>query len=392
MAIPRTLLQTTAADIAGLITEEATEGPHVDFKRDLPGSDGSSRHELLADVSAFANSSGGDLIYGIDEDGEARATAVFPATGNADAEARRIQDVLMNGLEPRAPGIQVHPVDVEGGFVVIVRVPQSWAAPHRVRTNQHFFVREGRRKRQLDVPEVRGLFLRSEHQAQRVRDFRTERLGKLVSGAVPVRLVEGPLLVVHLVPTQGALGLLQLDPVTYARERHLPALGTTLPGARLNIDGALSSGIRRKDGIDVYSQLFRDGFFETVQVLTRRTTTNRFNLASTAYEKDVITLVERFRSELEYMGAGQEMTCMLSLTDAVNVELGLSQMERFMMLDEQQGFFDRSTLVLPDVLLPADVSAGRALRPVFDLVWQSAGLEGSRNYNGEGNWVARQTQ
>lgn len=391
MSIPQTLSLTTASDIDSLITEQATEGPHLDFKRDLPGSDSSSRHELLADVSAFANSSGGDLIYGMDEDGEARATTIVPATGNADAEARRIQDVLMNGLEPRVPGIQVQPVDVAGGFVLIVRASQSWAAPHRVKTNQHFFVREGRRKRQLDVPEVRGLFLRSEHQAQRVRDFRTERLGKLVSGDVPVRLVEGPRLVVHLVPTQGALGLLQLDPVTYARERSLPALGPSLSGARLNIDGALGAGIRRADGIDVYSQLFRNGFFETVQVLLGRTERNRSALASTAYEKDVIALVERFRNELAHIGAGQEMTCMLSLTDAANVELGLAQMERFM-LDEQQGFFDRSTLVLPDVLLPPEIPAGRALRPVFDLVWQSAGLEGSRNYNEQGDWVARQAR
>lgn len=47
------------------------------------------------------------------------------------------------------------------------------------------------------------------------------------------------------------------------------------------------------------------------------------------------------------------------------------------MLDDHQGFFDRKTLVLPEVLLPADLSPEQALKPVFDLVWKSAGMERS---------------
>ncbi|OFU63959.1 hypothetical protein HMPREF3137_27330 [Achromobacter xylosoxidans] len=79
------------------------------------------------------------------------------------------------------------------------------------------------------------------------------------------------------------------------------------------------------------------------------------------------------------------MTCMVSLLDADHVELGLDR-HRYM-LDEHQGFFDRKALVLPDVLLPADLSAEQALKPVFDLVWQSAGLERSANYNIAGDWA-----
>jgi hypothetical protein len=242
MPLPRNLLQTTAADIQALVTNRTPEGAHLDLKRELQRLDGGGRHELLADISAFANSSGGDVIYGVEEDGEGRASAVVPQVGNVDAETLRLQDALMNGVEPRIPGLQVHSLAVDGGFVLVVRVPQSWAGPHRVRSNQHFFIREGPRKRQLDVPEIRGLFLRSEQQAQRVRDFRTERLGKIMAGEAPHRLVPGPLVVVHLVPTQAALGLVQVDPVAYVQDRTLPALGTRVPGARLNLDGAL--GVR----------------------------------------------------------------------------------------------------------------------------------------------------
>lgn len=59
MSLPSNLLETTQADIERLIADRTQEGPHLDFKRDLPGVwDNSAKHELLADVTAFANSGG----------------------------------------------------------------------------------------------------------------------------------------------------------------------------------------------------------------------------------------------------------------------------------------------------------------------------------------------
>lgn len=387
MTLPRNLLQTTANDIQALVADLVQESQHLDLKRDLPRNDGAGRHELLADISAFANSSGGDVVYGVAEDGEGRASAVVPHAGNADAEVLRIQDALMNGIEPRIPGLQVHPVTIEGGFVVVVRIPQSWAGPHRVKSNQHFFIRDGARKRQLDIPEIRGLFLRSENQSQRVRDFRTERLGKIIAGEAPHPLVAGPVVVLHLIPTQAALGLVHVNPVTYSRTRTLPALGVAVPGARLNLDGALGVRNPGPQGTHGYSQFFRNGFFETIKVLTTRLNSGRFSLPSVAYEREIITLLEQFRVELGHLEIGHEMTCMLSIVGADTVGLGLNPAD---WIDgENQGKFDRKTLVLPDVLLPADVSAAQVLRPVFDLVWQSAGIDQSVNYNANGVWAPR---
>jgi hypothetical protein len=50
--------------------------------------------------------------------------------------------------------------------------------------------------------------------------------------------------------------------------------------------------------------------------------------------------------------------------------------------------FDRQSLLLPDVLIPADVTPGKGMRPAYDLMCQSAGLEGSANYGPDGEWTA----
>ncbi len=111
----------------------------------------------------------------------------------------------------------------------------------------------------------------------------------------------------------------------------------------------------------------------------------RASLGRLAYEEQFIELLRRLRAEYVHLGIGTEMTCMVSLMDADHVELGC---DRYLYrLDDHQGFFDRKTLVLPDVLLPADLSPEQALKPVFDLVWQSAGMERSENYNAEGHWA-----
>lgn len=387
MALPRDLPTSVEDDISSLIAEQATEGTYLDFKRDIPGRNDAAKHEFLADVSAFANSAGGDLIYGVEEDGEGRAVTVVAQAGNPDQEARRLQDVLLHGVQPRIPGVQVQPVQVGGGFVLVVRVPQSWAGPHRVNTNQHFFVREGARKRQLDVPEIRGLFLKSERQAEAVRNFRTERLGRLMAGEAPHRLVPGALLIGHFVPTQAALGLVQVDPIPYMIDRALPILGVTIPGARVNADGALVVRNPGPEGTHGYSQLFRNGYFETVKVLTYAAG-ERAPLGSLAYEEHFIALLDRLRAEYQHLGIGLEMTCMISIIDANHVELGLDRWRYD--LDDHQGFFDRSILVLPDTLLSADQTAPQALHQVFDLVWQSAGLIRSFNYNEAGEWAPQQ--
>lgn len=386
MGLPPNLNDAQDEHVRSLISEGVAEGVHLDFKRELPRLDAAGRHELLADVSAFANASGGDLVYGVDEDGEGKATEVVPIAGNSDEEARRLLDSIFNGIEPRIPGVQIKTVSAAGGFVLIVRVPQSWTGPHRVKSNQHFFVREGGRKRQLDMPEIRGLFLRSDAQAQRVRDFRTERIGNFIAGRSPVRLVPGGLEVLHLVPTQSALGLVSVDPVQYVRNRTLPVIGSTVPNARINIDGALGVRPVSELGTHGYSLLFRNGFFETTKILTGRTKhRGRINLPSLAYEQELIVLLQRFRAELRHLGLGEEMTAMLTLVGAGDMELGLDP-NKFDVYDNE-GQFDREVLVIPDVLLPADQSEAVALKPLFDLVWHAAGMERSFNYNTAGEWV-----
>lgn len=400
MALPANLRETTQAHLESLIADQTQEGPHLDFKRELPAQwDNATKHEFLADVSAFANAAGGDLIYGIDEDGNAQAAAIIPQEVKNDEVVRRLLDFMLNLVEPRLPGVQVHPVAVSlvggAGHVIVVRVPQSWAGPHRVKTNQHFYLREGARKRQLDVPEIRGLFLRSDNQAQHVRDFRTERISRILTGEAPHPLVPGAVFLMHLIPTEAALGNMQIDPVQYdttrdSRARRLPMLARSGSGSpRLNLDGMMYLRNPTAEGTHGYSLLFRNGFLEAtnVQSYPYDGQAGQFALMSYHYERDCMHLVDGFRTELRALGVDAEMTAMLSLLHADTAMLAFNRAD--FGLTGEEGRFDRKHLILPDVRLPPDEPAHQALRPVFDLIWQAAGLAGSINYDARGNYVVR---
>lgn len=393
MSIPSKLADTTQADLQQLIASQVQEGPHVDFKRELPGAwDGAAKHELYADVSAFANAGGGDLIYGVAEDDQGQAASLVPLILNPDETTLRLADLLLNGVEPRMPGVQIQPVAVTvggvQGFVLVIRVPQSWGGPHRVKSNYKFYVREGNRKRELDIPEIRGLFLRSDSQAQKVRDFRTERLGKILSGDAPCKLVSGPVWVLHMIPTQAALGIGSIDPLPYLDyARQIPSLGGTGTHARVNLDGALGFRNPTADGLTHgYTQFFRNGFVEAVHVLSESPGENgqRSVLPGTAYESYAAQFLTRIRAELLFAGFQPEVTVMMSLLGADRIELGFRRFN--WNVDATQGRFDRKTVVLPDVLVPAEAEPLKGLKPMFDLVWQAAGMHGSINFNEAGDW------
>jgi predicted HTH transcriptional regulator len=134
-----------AEDLMQLVTNGVSEGRSLEYKEVRPGETDSERKEFLADASAFANGAGGDLIYGVRErrDDAGKPTGVADAIVgltmvNLDAEIRRLEGMLRDGIAPRIPGTRLHAVaGFEHGPALILRVPRSWAGPHMVTYQQH---------------------------------------------------------------------------------------------------------------------------------------------------------------------------------------------------------------------------------------------------------------
>ena len=85
-----------AALLKEICEQRRSESPTLDFKAKLPDSRApESKTELIKDVTAFANTEGGDLVFGIAENASAEADHLESiAVESADAAVRRLTSVL----------------------------------------------------------------------------------------------------------------------------------------------------------------------------------------------------------------------------------------------------------------------------------------------------------
>jgi hypothetical protein len=65
--VPKPIDQITETDINDLVGGGVSERKTLDYKQQLPEANDAAKRELLADVSSFANTLGGDLIFGVAE-------------------------------------------------------------------------------------------------------------------------------------------------------------------------------------------------------------------------------------------------------------------------------------------------------------------------------------
>jgi hypothetical protein len=149
------------------------------------------------------------------------------------------------------------------------------------------------------------------------------------------------------------------------------------------LDGAFVTSENRERKCEGYSQIFRNGFFESVVVLTHRNDIGKIQLPSLWYEQEVAKLLDAYRAIIQRLELDGEISVMLSILNAQEVQLGVNQ-GLWDDSDANQTFFDRPIVLIPDVTAQAGLSAFQALKPGFDMVWQAAGFVGSDNYDANG--------
>jgi predicted HTH transcriptional regulator len=112
--------------LQSLIDAQAPETQTIEYKRETYGGNDDARAEFLADVSSFANTSGGDLVIGL-EAREGVPIALTPFNGSVDIELCRLDGMAQTGLEPRIQKLQMRAVPiVDGGSVLIIRAARSY--------------------------------------------------------------------------------------------------------------------------------------------------------------------------------------------------------------------------------------------------------------------------
>jgi hypothetical protein len=244
------------------------EGTQLEYKEELPRTDDEGKKEFLCDVSAMANASGGDLVYGMRERRGEDGGYVVELSGlsavDFDATKLWMESLVRDCVKPRLVigGIRQLTID-NSRVVLIVRVSRSWNAPHVVEFKKHwrFYSRNSAGKYPLDVGQLRDAFAFGDSLAQRAEAFRVDRLAKIVADP---GLKQGAKMVIHLQPFESLKPVSEVDSSRAVGERDLMMLAgysRSQSNLRHNFDGLLAT---LGDGSHGYLQLFDGGAVEEV--------------------------------------------------------------------------------------------------------------------------------
>jgi len=395
------VLQITAADLEALIENEVIESQHIEYKRTIAAGKAdekaSDKLKLLASISSFANTDGGDLLIGI------RAENGFPKelTGiprdELDTLKLGIEQAMQTGIEPRIGVYSVHPVNITDSLsVLIVRIHRSWMQPHRVIAAQHdkFYGRHSSGKFPMNVDQLRIAFTLSVTWEERAKQLQQELVATVLRQET-VQHCPAPWIVMHLIPydSVGPLRALNVDGAAKLGNLAMLPPGHMNCSQRFNLNGLLAwAGVEDGKGrscISGYVQLFRNGIVEAVDASMGRLLAGPEPsvkvIGALHLEVELLKAVRRYMALLRAMGVAPPIIIMVSLLGVKDYTLGASHLQGFRMVRSVFPF-DRDTIVLPSVKADSyDVDRAVLMRPIFDTLWNAAGWSRCPDYSETGD-------
>ena len=388
MALSKPLEAIEESDLLALVDNQVSERKTIEYKEALPGNADGDKKEFLADVSSFANASGGDLIYGISEQSGIPVELRGLELSNVDAEILRLESCIQTGIAPRLFKIvETHPVALPSKqrYTIIIRIRKSWTAPHMVtfKNDSKFFSRDSRGKHQLDVSELRSAFLLSETAAERIRNFRAERISNVIAGETPVLLDENaPKIVLHIVPF-GAFepgARFNIDPLMNADKRGLieplRLASGGFPPSQYNFDGLLTAEQ------DTYVQVFRNGSIEAVDTSILNAAREKRFTRGFMYEPNLLRAIRRYLDALEGLDVEPPLFVMVSFLRVKDYRI-LFNHSVFEDFDDHR--IDRPNLIVPEVVIDSyDCNLTEVIKPIFDTIANAAKWPRSMMYDESG--------
>ncbi len=377
-----------AEQIRALVNEGTPESSTLDFKREYYEAGDKGKVDFLKDVTAMANTDGGTILIGVTEvDGFATNFAEMSNEG-FDKQKNRMAALLSTGTDPKLT-VEINGVEIDQeNFVVEIEVPKSWMGPHRaIHNNQsYFYMRTTHGNDPMDTRQIRQAILLSENVTERMRNFRSERVGKILSDDTPVPLVGTFRMIVHLIPRASITNGKVLDLKGIPRSSFVIGNPEWCLRPTFNFEGVLGGWAGNSGGTErAYYQTFRNGMVEYVRSYEVKVDTNGSMALEGDYaEKELVGSAWSFRETLNALGVNSQVFVAISLVGAGAVTLKSSH--------SSVRPLRNNVMQLPEVELdeiPENIRALReALALPIDVMWQASGFASSPRIDKSGNWLA----
>ncbi|WP_400240162.1 helix-turn-helix domain-containing protein [Methanobrevibacter smithii] len=239
-------------DIKSLVEDEIDENNFIEYKGELD-KNGEKKH-IPRTICGFANSEGGILIYGFDEDQDGFKKIQGVTLNNTwEREKQRLINLFRDNIEPYLD-IGIEKVDLNNGNVlIIIKTPKSWISPHRVKRGQEkdFYIRRNGRTEPMEFNEIKEMFEMNNKLTERINGFRCNRVLKYSTEDTNHYKV-----ICHSIPLN-SFSNIQIN--LEEAKKQLIDYRVLSPEWNYNFEGIYQSRF------DNFGQMFRNGIFERVK-------------------------------------------------------------------------------------------------------------------------------
>jgi len=377
----------TQADLQELIDAQVPEGLRIEYKQANYGNTDAEKRELLKDVSAFSNTSGGHLVIGIEENAGI-ATKLLGVDIDADSEILRMEQMLRNAIEPPIAGIRMRAITLDtGSKVLLLRIPRSWNPPHRVTAQavNKFFIRNSAGVSEPGIEELRTLFSQSTSALERARQFRNDRIYAVTNSESHRPLINDGRLFIHIVPAAAFSGMINLNVETiYSVHDAFSPLDASGMTPRFNFNGFINE--RGGETNRGYTQIFRNGVLEaTLGGIVRKTDDGSF-ISGGWVERIFFKHIAPYINGLKNISVPPPLIIMITFEGVRDARYIV---DKDLRNDSPPPILD-NPLFLPECLLQdygSEIEYHKAVRPAFDALWNASGYAKSLFFNKDGMWA-----
>jgi hypothetical protein len=158
----------TKKDLERLINDKIEESFNLEYKgvEAIQNTDGKKK-EIVKDVSSFANSAGGVIIYGIkefDEPDKRHLPEKITPVNRTQYTKEWLEQIINSNISPKIEGLKIYPVTLDNNNEVayVIEIPQSTTA-HQNTKDQRYYRRYNFEATPMLDYEIRDIMNRAKH-------------------------------------------------------------------------------------------------------------------------------------------------------------------------------------------------------------------------------------
>ena len=304
--------------IQSLIDTKRQEDRTIEYKSELNLKDQEKKSEFLKDITAFANSSGGIIIYGLSEE-QGCPVDFHYLQGDRDQILQQVTNICRDNISPRLifDHYVIENPDNSSEFLLLIQVRKSWNSPHMINMGSpKFYRRANGVTNPMDVFEIRDSFSENSDFFEKAEKWHLERCQMILAGETSIneRIRSKTLLIMHLISLGSFSRRLEIDLNDFYKDviQMDPSLTSRYDSKtdNYNYDGIILS-----DYLDIdrhsYYQFFRQGRIELVQPFA--TTHAGFDLRK--MQSDITSWIEK---QLKFLISKAGLLPVILYTSLVN--------------------------------------------------------------------------